>query len=85
MGFALRIVHDQLKFSLGIADDSSKLEVLSRTEQGTAVLTKLKLIRRDKNISLGSKMRVIRTLVTLNISVCLEISDLDTFIFPFDH
>ena len=50
-----------------VSDDGSKPEVLSRIEQATAALTKLKPIWRD-NISLGSKVKLIRSLV---ISVCL--------------
>ena len=36
-----------------VSDDGSKPEVLSRIEQATASLTKLKPILRDNNISLG--------------------------------
>ena len=46
-----------------VSDDGSKTEVLSRTEQATAALTKLKPIRRDNNISLGSKVKLMRSLV----------------------
>ena len=38
-----------------VSDDGSKPEILSRTEQATAALTKLKPIWRDDNLSLGSK------------------------------
>ena len=40
-----------------VSDDGSIPEVLSRIEQATAALTKLKLIWRDNNISLGSKVK----------------------------
>ena len=50
------------------ADDGSKPEVLSRIAQATAALTKLKPIWRNNNISLGSKVKLMRSLV---ISVCL--------------
>ena len=46
-----------------VLDDGSKPEVLSRTEQATAALTKLKPIWRDNNISLGSKVKLMRSLV----------------------
>ena len=46
-----------------VSDDGSKPEVLSRIAQATAALTKLKPIWRDKNISLGSKMKLMRSLV----------------------
>ena len=50
-----------------VSDDGSKPEVLSRIEQATAALTKLKPWR-DNNIPLGSKVKLMRSLV---ISVCL--------------
>ena len=46
-----------------VSDDGSKPEVLSRTAQATAALTKLKPIWRDNNISLGSKVKLMRSLV----------------------
>ena len=45
-----------------VSDDGSKPEVLSRIAQATAALTKLKPIWRD-NISLGSKVKLMRSLV----------------------
>ena len=48
-----------------VSDDGSKPEVLSRTAQATAALTKLKPIWRDNNIhvSLGSKVKLMCSLV----------------------
>ena len=46
-----------------VSDDSSKPEVLSRIAQATAALTKLKPIWKDNNISLGSKVKLMRHLV----------------------
>ena len=46
-----------------VSDNGSKPEVLSRIEQATAALTKLKPIWRDNNISLGSKVKLMRSLV----------------------
>ena len=43
--------------------DGSKPEALSRTAQATAALTKLKPIWRDNYISLGSKVKLMRSLV----------------------
>ena len=45
------------------SDGGSKPEVLSRTAQATAALTKLKPIWRDDNIYLGSKVKLMRSLV----------------------
>ena len=45
-----------------VSDDGSKPEVLSRTAQATAAFTKLKPIWRDNNISLGSKVKLMRSL-----------------------
>ena len=46
-----------------VSDDGSKPEVLSRITQATAALTKLKPIWRDNKISLGSKVKLMRSLV----------------------
>ncbi|XP_063609075.1 uncharacterized protein LOC134783216 [Penaeus indicus] len=44
-------------------DTGSKKEILARIAQSTAALTRLKTFRQDKNISLASKTRLLRTLV----------------------
>ena len=46
-----------------VSNDGSKPEVFSRIAQATAAFTKLKLIWRDNNISLGSKVKLMRSLV----------------------
>ena len=46
-----------------VSDDGSKPEVLSRIAQATTALTKLKPIWRDINISLGSKVKLMWSLV----------------------
>ena len=46
-----------------VTDEGSKPEVLSRTAQTTAALTKLKPIWKDNNITTGSKIRLMRSLV----------------------
>ena len=46
-----------------VSDDGSKPEALSRIAQANAALTKLMFIWRDKNISLGSKVKLMRSLV----------------------
>ena len=46
-----------------VSDISFKPEVLSVVAQATAALTKLMLIWRDDDISLGSKVKLMRTLV----------------------
>ena len=46
-----------------VSDDGSKPEVLSRITQATAALTKLKPIWRDNNISLGSEVKLMHSLV----------------------
>ena len=50
-------------FGAVVSDDGFKPEVLSRIAQATAALTKLKPIWRDNNISLGSKVKLMRSLV----------------------
>ena len=46
-----------------VSDNGSKPEVLSRIAQATAARTKLKPIWRGNNISLGSKVKLMRSLV----------------------
>ena len=52
-----------------VSEEGSKLEDLSRIEQATETLIKLKPVWRDKNISLGSKVKLM--LLSLVISVFL--------------
>ena len=47
-----------------ITDEGSKPEILSKIAQATAALTGLKPIWIDKSISLSSKIRLMRSLVT---------------------
>ena len=46
-----------------ISNEGSKPEILSRIAQTTAALSRLKIIWRDKNISLASKVKMMRTLI----------------------
>ena len=55
-----------------ITDEGSKPEILSRIAQTTAVLTRLKLVWIDKSISLSSKIRLIRSLVTFSFLYACE-------------
>ena len=47
-----------------ITDEGSKPEILSRIAQTTATLTRLKANVNDRSISLTSKIRLMRSLVT---------------------
>ena len=47
-----------------ITDEDSKPEILSRIAQTTAALTRLKPVWTEKSISLSSKIRLMRSLVT---------------------
>uniref|UniRef100_UPI003AF7E505 hypothetical protein n=1 Tax=Thiolapillus sp. TaxID=2017437 RepID=UPI003AF7E505 len=47
-----------------ITDEGSKPEILSRIAQTTAALTRLRPVWIDKSISLSSKIRLMRSLVT---------------------
>ena len=47
-----------------ITDEGSKLEILFRTAQTIAALTRLKPVWIDKSISLSPKIRLMRSLVT---------------------
>ena len=46
-----------------ISNERSKPEILSRIAQTTAALSRLKTIWRDRNISLASKVKLMRTLI----------------------
>ena len=46
-----------------ISNEGSKPEILSRIAQTTAALSRLKIIWRDRNISLASKVKSMRTLI----------------------
>ena len=46
-----------------VSDDGSKPEILSRIAQATSALTKLKPIWRDSIVSLGSKVKLVHSLV----------------------
>ena len=46
-----------------ISNEGSKPEILSRIAQTTAAPSRLKIIWRDKNISLASKVKLMRTLI----------------------
>ena len=47
-----------------ITDEGSKPEILSRIAQTTAALTRLNPVCNDRSISLSSKIRLMRSLVT---------------------
>ena len=47
-----------------ITDEGSKPEILARTVQRTAALTRLKPVWNDRSVSLSSKTRLMRSLVT---------------------
>ena len=47
-----------------VSDEGSKRQILSRTVKTTAALTKLKPVWNDRCISLSSKIRLMRSLVT---------------------
>ena len=53
-----------------INDESSEPEILSRIAQTTAALTRLKSVWNDRSISLSSKIRLMRSLVTSIFPVC---------------
>ena len=46
-----------------ISNEGSKPDILSRIAQKTAALSRLKIIWRDTNISLASKVKLMRTLI----------------------
>ena len=63
MDRSLRVISFKYQGSV-ITDEGSKPEILSRIAQATAALTRLKPVWSDKSISLSSKIRLMRSLVT---------------------
>ena len=58
-----------------ISNEGSKPEILSRIAQTTATLSRLKVIWRDKNISLPSKVKLMRTLIlSIFLYVCYVVA-----------
>ena len=53
-----------------ITDEGSKPEILSRIAQTTAALTRLKPVWNDKSISLGSKIRLMRSHLHIFLYAC---------------
>ena len=53
----------KLQVPWGISNEGSNPDILSRIAQTTAALSRLKIIWRDKNISLDSNVKLMRTLV----------------------
>ena len=47
-----------------ITDEGSKPEILSRIAQTTAAMTRLKPVWNDRSVTLSSKIRLMRSLVT---------------------
>ena len=55
-----------------ISNEGSKPEILSRIAQTTAAPSKLKIMWRDKNISLASKVKLMRTLILFTLLYACE-------------
>ena len=55
-----------------ITDEGSKPEILSRIAQTTAALTRLKPVLNDRSISLSSKIKLMRSLVTFSFLYACE-------------
>ena len=58
----LETVRSLIDLGAIVSDEGSKPQVLSRTAQTTAAVTKLKVIWNDKNIAFSSKIRLMRSL-----------------------
>ena len=63
-GWSLETVTSFIYMGSVITYEGPKPEILSRIAQTTAALTKLKSVWIDKSISLSSKIRLMRSLVT---------------------
>ena len=55
-----------------VSNEGSKPEILSRIAQATAALSRLKIIWRDKNISLASKVKLMQTLILSTVLYACE-------------
>ena len=67
-----------------VSNEGSKSEVLSRIAQAIAALTKLKPIWRDNNISLGSKVKLMRSLVIIFWYACESWAELEIRAHAFE-
>ena len=63
----LETVHSFKHLRAIVLDEGSKPEVLSRISQTIAAVTKLKVIWNNKNITIGSKTRLMHSLVMVSI------------------
>ena len=63
-GEKLKIVNSFKYLGAIVTDEGSKPEILARIAQTTTALSRLKTIWSDRNIMLGSKIRLMRSLVT---------------------
>ena len=63
-GQKLETVTSSMYLGSVVSDEGSKPEIFSRIAQTTAALTRLKPVWNDRNISLSSKIRLMRFLVT---------------------
>ena len=54
---------ENFKYLGGISNEGSKPEILSRIAQTAAALSRLKIIWRDKNISLAAEVKLMQTLI----------------------
>ena len=68
----LQIVDKFIYLGATVADNGSKTEILSRMAKAQSALSKLKIVWDDKNISVKSKIRLLRSMV---ISVFLYASE----------
>ena len=59
----LEIVNQFIYLGALVTDNGSKKEILSRMAKAQSSLSKLKIIWKDKNISVKSKIRLMRSLV----------------------
>ena len=68
-----------------ISNEGSKPEILSRIAQTTAALSRMKIIWRNKNISLASKVKLMRTLIVSTFLYACESWTLAAEISYKDH
>merc|ERR1711963_1001374 len=76
----LEIVNQFIYLGALVTDNGSRKEILSRMAKAQSALSKLKIIWNDKNISVSSKIRLLRSLVISIFLYACESWTLDAYL-----
>ena len=76
----LEVVNKFIYLGATVTDNCSRIEILSRIAKAKSSLSKLKIVWRDKNISISCKIRLLRTLVISVFLYACESWTLDAYL-----